>query len=241
MAAGVIGYGSLNTESPIIVDLKDIKTNTHSPLYLLCRDLVVYFLCPACLLMIIYSTYGRFTTNMSDDTSLLPLDSLDGVEPISDLITAHSSRIENCASSGDESCDAQHGCNSYEQDIAAVLAVMVGKYYEFENVVLHSMTDDFSKCLKGQFTSGKVKCISECSGMVEPVSVCKNIYLDQMKSLVLPQRRSCIASLMAREFSTLCGSTGSASIIVERMTFDWWAETFGDDSSWVQADCPSHP
>eukprot|EP01084_Bolivina_argentea_P276668 472120_1 len=158
--------------------------------------------------------------------------------------TQKETNIENCANNEDISCDSKYGCCSYEEDIEKVTSNLV-KQWDAYSVYVEDKTGEIlgNGCIENKFNMKQFNCNDDCTSVgyiidSDTPNICKNSFLDEMKSILKPYRRACIASLLSHQFSTLCGKKKDSSTSIELATFLWWKETYSVSPTWIHENCP---
>eukprot|EP01083_Nonionella_stella_P120178 359909_1 len=170
---------------------------------------------------------------------------LDLIEGDVDLVADGSSvDIYNCAHANDESCDPTYGCKTFEEDIQAVANCIYNNWDDYRDwIESHTTYSLWTGCLKKKFKKGNVYCDAVCTGVCGyagggKINLCENTFLDELDGDLRPDRRACIAALMAHEFSHLCARSESACDEIEEETFAWWEDTYAVSAGWTHDDCP---
>ena len=250
-------YGSGALE----IDVENPDKNESKPFCFFTEKLVYYsFTALAVLFLIIYLFVGHFghdndamaQMKVAGSDASIPINSYaigmysngavasDGTAP-----SSSDSVITNCALPNDKSCDVKYGCITYQDDIQVVIDSIYqnwGKYAEY----IQSQTDELLSpdgCIATKLINEPLICSNNCDEVginwdLQQPNLCKNTFLDEMKSTLKPYRRACIASLLGHQYSNLCGRKKSISVAIEIATFNWWRDQFVVSSSWTHQDCP---
>ena len=251
-------YGTGNLE----IDIENPDKHSSKPCCFFSEKLIYYLFSILVFIALCgYFSYDHFVKSTRDgSTTLSQMKVIVGSKGINDIADpdltnsdpimisdSMRNQVINCYSTDeDESCDSKYGCYTFQDDIIAVIEALNDRWDEYAGYVEEQtgLELDYEKGCIGQLLHGKLYCNDECSTKLcmdvtsEKPNLCKNTFLDQMKTTLKPYRRSCISSLIGYQYSQLCEKPKSLSTEIELATFNWWRNTFLVSSSWSHSDCP---
>eukprot|EP00484_Ammonia_sp_Unknown_P018632 CAMPEP_0197046060 /NCGR_PEP_ID=MMETSP1384-20130603/21816_1 /TAXON_ID=29189 /ORGANISM="Ammonia sp." /LENGTH=233 /DNA_ID=CAMNT_0042477771 /DNA_START=89 /DNA_END=790 /DNA_ORIENTATION=- len=220
------------------IDASNTATNKQSPSVCGGKLISAVLACVVVFAIVIYLSAGHFVPNGGAPLAQMAVDA--------STTTANTFDVENCALDEDISCDAKYGCFSYQEDIEAVMDIIGARwddYVEYIEDKTDAILDD-DDCVADKYLNRHLICTRSCQKLgylteTKEANLCKNTFLDSMKSTLRPYRRACIASILAQQFTTVCQGRGDAASQAEIATFTWWARNYGvSASSWKHEDCP---
>eukprot|EP00483_Globobulimina_turgida_P001327 UN01329 len=221
-----------------------ITTDTQHPQKQKCACTKKFVYCSfttfAFLFITVYLIYSQFVQNDANPRAQIKTEELTNIPAVGNTM-----KIENCANDGDVSCDSKYGCCSYQDDIQIVMTNIAQQWTEYSEYIQDKTEEilESDGCLANKFANNRLICQENCDVVgynidSDEANICKNTFLNEMKSTLKPYRRSCIASLISRQFATLCGRRKDISASIERATFLWWKDIYSVSSLWIHENCP---
>ena len=105
-------------------------------------------------------------------------------------------------------------------------------------------TMGMDSCFATQLKEGELSCTEECEGAAYYLSsdqsnICKDGYLQRMEVNSAPYRKACITSLLAHQYSRMCGADRELANDIATAAFSWYKGNYKLNGQWTHDHCPT--